>query len=43
MGILPYGALASVVVADRSFLWDVPDGWTLEDAATAPVVYGTVS
>jgi len=24
-------------------LWDVPDHWTLEDAATVPVVYGTVS
>ena len=43
MGIVPYGDLASVAVADRSFLWDVPDDWTLEDAATVPVVYGTVS
>ena len=43
MGMVTYGALASVVVADRSMLWDVPDDWTLEDAATVPVVYGTVS
>jgi len=43
MGILPLGALASAVMADRSALWDVPDHWTLEDAATVPVVYGTVS
>ncbi len=43
MGMGPYRALASVVVADRSMLWDVPDDWTLEDAATVPVAYGTVS
>jgi hypothetical protein len=24
-------------------IWDVPDNWTLEDAATVPVVYATVS
>ena len=43
MGILPYGTLASVGVADKNMLWDVPDDWTLEDAATVPFVYGTVS
>ena len=43
MGMVPYGALASVVVADGILLWDVPDHWTLEDAATVPVVYGIVS
>ena len=43
MGMVTHGALASVVVADRRMLWDVPDHWTLEDAATVPVVYGTVS
>jgi len=43
MGMVTCGALASVVVADRNMLWDVPDHWTLEDAATVPMVYGTVS
>jgi len=43
MGMVSHGALASVVVADKALLWDVPDHWTLEDAATVPVVYGTVS
>jgi NADPH:quinone reductase-like Zn-dependent oxidoreductase len=43
MGMISHGALASVVVADKTMLWDVPDHWTLEDAATVPVVYGTVS
>jgi len=43
MGMVSPGALASVVMADKTMLWDVPDHWTLEDAATVPVVYGTVS
>ena len=43
MGMVSFGALASVVMAERRMLWDVPDHWTLEDAATVPVVYGTVS
>jgi fatty acid synthase len=43
MGIIPHGALASVVVADKSSLMEVPDHWTLEDAATVPVAYATVS
>jgi fatty acid synthase len=43
MGIVSHGALASAVVAGKTLLWGVPDHWTLEDAATVPVVYGTVS
>ncbi|XP_069677436.1 fatty acid synthase-like isoform X2 [Periplaneta americana] len=41
MGMTGNGALASMIVADKDFLWDVPENWTLEDAATVPVVYGT--
>ncbi|PNF22348.1 hypothetical protein B7P43_G18279 [Cryptotermes secundus] len=41
MGITSRRALASVLQADRAMLWDVPDHWTLEDAATVPVVYAT--
>lgn len=37
-----HGALATLISADNHLLWDVPDHWTLEDAATIPVVYGTV-
>jgi len=37
MGMVSYGALVSIVVADRSMLLDVPD------ATTVPLVYGTVS
>jgi fatty acid synthase len=43
MGIVSERALASMVLADTDKLWKVPDHWTLEDAATVPVVYGTVS
>ncbi len=27
---------------DKRFLWEVPDDWTLEEAASVPVVYTTV-
>jgi fatty acid synthase len=43
MGMVDHGALASAVVARKNMMWEVPDLWTLEDAATVPVVYGTVS
>jgi fatty acid synthase len=43
MGITTHQALASMVLTDSAMIWDVPDNWTLEDAATVPVVYATVS
>jgi fatty acid synthase len=43
MGMTSHEALASMLQADSAMLWDVPDHWTLEDAATVPVVYATVS
>jgi fatty acid synthase len=43
MGITSHQALASMVLADNGMLWDVPNHWTLKDAATVPVVYATVS
>jgi fatty acid synthase len=43
MGIVAQQALASMVLGNRKLLWKVPDHWTLEDAATVPVVYTTVS
>nr|XP_012222741.1 PREDICTED: fatty acid synthase-like [Linepithema humile] len=39
MGIVKTGGLASTVLADRNFLWNVPDKWTLEEAATIPFAY----
>nr|XP_050029751.1 fatty acid synthase-like [Dermacentor andersoni] len=42
MGLVPRNALATAVAADPDLLWEVPDSWTLEDAATVPAVYSTV-
>lgn len=39
MGLVPDKALATAVLADPDFLWDVPDKWTLEEASTIPLVY----
>ncbi|XP_039309372.1 fatty acid synthase-like [Solenopsis invicta] len=41
MGIVKAKGLATTVVADCDFLWDVPDSWTLEEAATVPFAYAT--
>ncbi|XP_028825311.1 fatty acid synthase [Denticeps clupeoides] len=41
MGLLPAKGLATFVDADKRFLWDVPSSWTLEQAASVPVVYAT--
>ncbi|KAL1110578.1 hypothetical protein AAG570_008106 [Ranatra chinensis] len=43
MGMTSNGGLASIVVADKPLMWRIPDEWTLEEAATVPVVYGTVT
>lgn len=41
MGLLPAKGLATVVDCDNRFLWEVPKNWTLEEAASVPVVYAT--
>ncbi|XP_075218277.1 fatty acid synthase 3 [Lycorma delicatula] len=41
MGLLTSKAISSVVLGDKLLMWDIPDDWTLEDAATVPIVYGT--
>ncbi|CAM5096781.1 unnamed protein product [Natator depressus] len=41
MGLLPAKGLATVVDSDQRFLWEVPENWTLEEAASVPVVYAT--
>ncbi|KFZ63512.1 Fatty acid synthase [Podiceps cristatus] len=41
MGLLPAKGLATVVDCDKKFLWEVPKNWTLEEAASVPVVYAT--
>ncbi|XP_064637682.1 fatty acid synthase-like isoform X2 [Lineus longissimus] len=42
MGLLAAKGLATVVDVDQHFKWPVPAGWSLEEAATVPVVYTTV-
>ncbi|XP_066251999.1 fatty acid synthase-like, partial [Euwallacea similis] len=41
MGMVSQGALATFVKADRNLIWKVPKSWSLREAATVPVVYGT--
>jgi fatty acid synthase, animal type len=42
MGITPMGALSTQVDSRRSFIFDVPDNWTLEEAATVTTVNCTI-
>jgi fatty acid synthase len=42
MGMIDNRAIATHVRGDSRFLWVVPDSWSLEEAATIPVVYSTV-
>lgn len=41
MGILKAMGLATTVLADSEMIWPVPDNWSLAQAATIPVAYGT--
>lgn len=41
MGLCSAKALATTVRADERFLWDVPESWTMSEAATVPVVYSS--
>lgn len=41
MGIIEYGAMANKCSSDPGITWEIPDSWSLEDAATVPYVYAT--
>uniref|UniRef100_A0AAN0MN29 Fatty acid synthase n=1 Tax=Bubalus bubalis TaxID=89462 RepID=A0AAN0MN29_BUBBU len=41
MRLVPAEGLATSTLVPQSFLWDVPSNWTLEEAASVPVVYST--
>lgn len=43
MSIYPFGCISLQCKVDPDLTWEIPDHWTLEDAATIPVVYCTVS
>jgi fatty acid synthase, animal type len=42
MGLASRGALATHIDLSETCVWNVPDGWSLEAAATLPMVYCTV-
>ncbi|KAI8426660.1 LOW QUALITY PROTEIN: hypothetical protein MSG28_005429 [Choristoneura fumiferana] len=41
MGMVAAKGLATTVLADEGFMWEVPAAWSLEEAATVPVAYAT--
>lgn len=41
-GMINTKALATMILADPFLIWEIPNYWSLEEAATVPVVYGTV-
>lgn len=41
MGMIESRAMTNLCVADPDLAWEIPKGWTLEDAATVPCVYAT--
>ncbi|XP_055698842.1 fatty acid synthase [Phlebotomus papatasi] len=42
MGMVNCGALGTHLISDEKLTFNVPDHWTLQEAATVPVVYLTV-
>lgn len=42
MGLIKHSALSNLVLSNPQTLWKIPDHWSLEDAATIPLVYSTV-
>lgn len=41
MGLVPSKGLATSVAAPSRFIWEVPERWSLMEAASVPVVYTT--
>lgn len=42
MGMVTTRGLSNLLVYDENLLWKIPDHWSMEEAATVPVTYGTV-
>ncbi|KAJ8712849.1 hypothetical protein PYW08_008153 [Mythimna loreyi] len=42
MGMIRNRGMTNLAEGDKALLWAIPDEWTLEEAATVPVAYGTV-
>lgn len=41
MYVCTFRGISNIIVPDRNLCWNVPDNWSLEDAATVPYVYAT--
>lgn len=41
MGMVAAKGLATTVIPDEGFMWDVPAAWSLKEAATVPLAYTT--
>ncbi|XP_025162220.1 fatty acid synthase-like isoform X2 [Harpegnathos saltator] len=41
MGLVENKCISNMRVFDQHLSWEIPDGWTLEDAATVPCAYAT--
>nr|XP_027194954.1 fatty acid synthase-like [Dermatophagoides pteronyssinus] len=41
MGMIPFKGIATKITTFEKFIWPVPEKWSLQDAATIPVVYTT--
>ncbi|EFN81866.1 Fatty acid synthase [Harpegnathos saltator] len=41
MGLAENKCISNMQVFDQHLSWEIPDGWTLEDAATIPCAYST--
>ena len=42
MGLVGSRGIATTVLVDPYLLWEVPEKWSLEQAATVPFIYTTV-
>lgn len=41
MGMVPFKGIATTIMTFKDLVWPIPKQWSLEDAATVPVVYIT--
>lgn len=42
MGLLEFGSMSIDVKTDPEYTWEIPDDWSLQDAATIPLNYAMV-
>lgn len=42
MAMVRNSGMANMIEGDKALMWNIPDEWTFEEAASVPVAYGTV-